>query len=95
MLEYVAHAFNGNANVAGFEIINEPSPGLSTFDQTLFGGSYFESQQLTPFYDQAASAIRAADPTTPVFFEPSVLANAGLPTRPRHGGRPEHRLLVP
>jgi endoglycosylceramidase len=80
MLEYVAHAFNGNANVAGFEIINEPSPGLSTFDQTLFGGSYFESQQLTPFYDQAASAIRAADPTTPVFFEPSVLANAGLPT---------------
>jgi endoglycosylceramidase len=79
MLEYVASNFNGNPNVAGFEIINEPSPGLSTFDQTLLGGSYFESQQLTPFYDQAASAIRAVDPATPVFFEPNVLANAGEP----------------
>jgi endoglycosylceramidase len=80
MLEYVANAFNGNPNVAGFELINEPSPGLSTFDQTLFGGSYFDSQQLTPFYDQGADAIRAVDPTTPVFFEPNVLSNAGEPT---------------
>jgi endoglycosylceramidase len=80
MLEYVGNAFNGNPNVAGFELINEPSPGLSTFDQTLFGGSYFDSQQLTSFYDQGANAIRAVDPNTPIFFEPNVLSNAGEPT---------------
>ncbi|MGA8547991.1 MAG: cellulase family glycosylhydrolase, partial [Mycobacterium sp.] len=80
MLEYVANAFNGNSNVAGFELINEPSPGGSTFFSTLFGSPYFDSQQLTPFYNQGADAIRAVDPTTPIFFEPNVLSNAGLPT---------------
>jgi endoglycosylceramidase len=80
MLEYVGNAFNGNSNVAGFELMNEPSPGASTFLSTLLGGSFFDSQQLTPFYDQGADAIRAVDPTTPIFFEPNVLSNAGLPT---------------
>jgi len=80
MLEYVANAFNGNSNVAGFELMNEPSPGSSTFLSTLLGGSFFDSQQLTPFYDQGSDAIRAVDPTTPVFFEPNLLSNAGLPT---------------
>jgi endoglycosylceramidase len=80
MLEYVANAFNGNSNVAGFELMNEPSPGSSTFLSTLFGSPFFDSQQLTPFYNQGADAIRAVDPTTPVFFEPNVLSNAGLPT---------------
>ena len=80
MLEYVANAFNGNSNVAGFELINEPSPGGSTFFSTLLGSPYFDSQQLTPFYNQGADAIRAVDPTTPIFFEPNVLSNASLPT---------------
>jgi endoglycosylceramidase len=80
MLEYVANAFNGNSNVAGFELMNEPSPGQSTFLSTLFGSPFFDSQQLTPFYDQGADAIRAVDPTTPIFFEPNLLSNAGLPT---------------
>lgn len=79
MLEYVAHAFNGNPNVAGFELMNEPSPG-SQMLQTLLGSPFFDSQQLTPFYDQGADAIRAVDPSTPIFFEPNVLSNAGLPT---------------
>jgi endoglycosylceramidase len=79
MLEYVANAFNGNSNVAGFELMNEPSPGVSSFLPTLLGSPFFDSQQLTPFYDQGADAIRAVDPTTPIFFEPNVLANAGLP----------------
>ena len=80
MLEYVANAFNGNPNVAGFELMNEPSPGVSSFLSTLFGSPFFDSQQLTPFYDQGADAIRAVDPTTPIFFEPNVLSNAGVPT---------------
>jgi endoglycosylceramidase len=80
MLEYVANAFNGDPNVAGFELMNEPSPGISSFLPTLFGSPFFDSQQLTPFYDQGADAIRAVDPTTPIFFEPNVLSNAGVPT---------------
>ena len=80
MLEYVANAFNGNSDVAGFELLNEPSPGASTFLSTLLGNPFFDSQQLTPFYDQGADAIRAVDPTTPIFFEPNVLSNAGVPT---------------
>ena len=80
MLEYVGNAFNGNSNVAGFELMNEPSPGSSTFLSTLLGGSFFDSQQLTPFYDQGSDAIRAVDPNTPIFFEPNLLSNAGLPT---------------
>jgi endoglycosylceramidase len=80
MLEYVANAFNGNPDVAGFELMNEPPPGSSTFLSTLFGSPFFDSQQLTPFYDQGADAIRAVDPTTPIFYEPDVLFNTGVPT---------------
>ncbi len=79
MLEYVASAFNGNPNVAGFELMNEPSAGSQTLS-TIFGSSYFDSQQLNPFYDQGADAIRAVDPTTPIFYEPNVLFDAGIPT---------------
>jgi endoglycosylceramidase len=80
MLEYVANAFNGNSDVAGFELMNEPSAGSQTLS-TLLGSSFFDGQELTPFYDQAADGIRAVDPTTPIFYEPDVLSNAGLPTQ--------------
>ena len=79
MLEYVANAFNGNPDVAGFELMNEPSPG-SQLLPTLLGSSFFDSQQLTPFYDQGADAIRAVDPSTSIFYEPNVLFDAGVPT---------------
>jgi endoglycosylceramidase len=78
MLEYVANAFNGNSNVAGIEIMNEPDPA-SQLLPTVLGNSYFESQELTPFYDQTASAIRAVDPTTPIFYEPDFISSEGLP----------------
>jgi endoglycosylceramidase len=81
MLEYVANAFNGNPDVAGIEIMNEPSPGSQTLP-VLFGSPFFDTQELTPFYDQAADAIRAVDSTTPIFFEPNVVSDSiGLPTQ--------------
>jgi len=80
MLEYVANAFNGNPDVAGFELMNEPSPGGETVS-TLFGSPFFDSQELAPFYDQGADAIRAVDPNTPIFYEPNVLASTGVPTQ--------------
>jgi endoglycosylceramidase len=79
MVEHVASAFNGNPNVAGIELMNEPSPGSQTVP-SLLGSPFFDAQQLTPFYDQAADAVRAVDPNTPIFYEPSVVANFGAPT---------------
>jgi endoglycosylceramidase len=79
MVEYLANAFNGNSDVAGFEVMNEPSPGSETLS-TLLGSSFFDSQELTPFYNQVADAIRAVDPTTPIFVEPDVISGSvGLP----------------
>jgi endoglycosylceramidase len=80
MLEYVANAFNGNPDVAGFELMNEPSPGSETL-ATLLGNPFFDTQELNPFYDQGADAIRAADPSTPIFYEPNVLFSTGVPTQ--------------
>jgi endoglycosylceramidase len=80
MLEYVANAFNSNPDVAGFELMNEPSPGSETVG-TLLGSPFFDGQELNPFYDQGADAIRAVDPSTPIFYEPNVLFSTGVPTQ--------------
>ncbi|MEB3069818.1 cellulase family glycosylhydrolase [[Mycobacterium] vasticus] len=80
MWQAVAGYFAGDPNVAGYEIMNEPWPG-STWLSTIFGNSYFGAQQLTPFYDQVASAIRSVDPHTSVYIEPSTLSgNLPIPT---------------
>ncbi|HEU4361207.1 MAG TPA: cellulase family glycosylhydrolase [Mycobacterium sp.] len=78
--EAVADYFKGNPDVAGYELMNEPWPGSQALP-SVFGSPYFDTQQLTPFYDQVASAIRAVDPTTPVLFEPNSLFNEGVPTQ--------------
>ena len=79
MLEYLANYFNGNTDVAGIEIMNEPSPGSEALS-TILGSPFFDSQELTPFYDQASAAIRAVDPTTPIFYEPDNTSILGVPT---------------
>lgn len=78
MMQLLADRFKDNPAVLGYEIMNEPLPGSQTLP-TIFGSSHFEAQQLTPFYDQVAAAIRSVDPTTPIFYEPQMLATAGLP----------------
>ncbi len=77
--EYVANYFKDNPDVAGYEIMNEPWAG-SRWLATLFGNPFFDGQQLTPFYNQVDSAIRAVDPTTPVLFQPNFGFGLGLPT---------------
>ncbi|MEB3020608.1 cellulase family glycosylhydrolase [[Mycobacterium] crassicus] len=80
MWEHVANYFAGDPHIAGYEIMNEPWPG-SSWLSTIFGNSHFEAQQLTPFYSQVASAIRAVDPNTPLYIEPSTLSgNLPIPT---------------
>ncbi|MEO8815213.1 MAG: cellulase family glycosylhydrolase [Mycobacterium sp.] len=80
MYENVADYFKGDPDVVGYEVMNEPWAG-SSWPGTLFGSPTFEAQQLTPFYNQVASAIRAVDPTTPVFYQPNSLFNEAVPTQ--------------
>ncbi|MDQ2627469.1 MAG: cellulase family glycosylhydrolase, partial [Actinomycetota bacterium] len=80
MFQAVAGYFNGNPNVAGYEIMNEPWPGGS-YLSAAFGNPFFDTQQLSPFYDQVTAAIRSVDPATPILFEPNTLfGNLPVPT---------------
>ncbi|OQZ98050.1 cellulase family glycosylhydrolase [Mycolicibacter algericus] len=83
MWQAVADYFKGNENVAGYEIINEPWAG-SHWLGSLLGNPYFDTQQLTPFYNQLTEAIRSVDPNKTVFFGPTTL-EASLPV-PTHLG---------
>ncbi|MCV7382861.1 cellulase family glycosylhydrolase [Mycolicibacter longobardus] len=83
MWQAVADYFKGNENVAGYEIINEPWAG-SHWLGSLLGNPYFDTQQLTPFYNQITDAIRSVDPNKTVFFGPTTL-EASLPV-PTHLG---------
>ncbi|HXO53266.1 MAG TPA: cellulase family glycosylhydrolase, partial [Mycobacterium sp.] len=81
MLETVASDFTGNTDVLGYEIMNEPYPGSQAVP-TLLGSPFFDTQGLTPFYNQAASAIRAVDPSTTIFYEPNLISDFGVgPTK--------------
>ncbi|BBZ21959.1 cellulase family glycosylhydrolase [Mycolicibacter hiberniae] len=84
MWQAVADYFKGNENVAGYEIINEPWAGTHWLG-SLLGNRYFDTQQLTPFYNQIDTAIRSVDPNKPVFFGPTTL-EASLPVA-THLGR--------
>ena len=77
----VAKAFAGNPSVLGYELFNEPFPGTlwEACLVPLVGCALFEGQ-LTAFYNRVDKAIRSVDPSTTVWFEPSVLFNEGLPT---------------
>ncbi len=79
LYEHVANYFKDDPNILGYGIMNEPWPGAQTLP-TLFGSNVFDAQQLTPFYNQVATAIRAVDPATPIFFQPNLLSNFAVPT---------------
>ena len=80
MLETVASNFSGNTDVLGYEIMNEPYPGSQALP-TLLGSPFFDTEELNPFYDQAAQAIRAVDPSTPIFYEQNLISDFGIPTK--------------
>ncbi|WP_125079610.1 cellulase family glycosylhydrolase [Mycobacterium sp. P7213] len=80
MFQAVAGVLNGNPHVAGYEIMNEPWPG-SGYLSTAFGNPFFDTQQLSPFYEQVTAAIRSVDPSTPVIFGSNTLfGNLPVPT---------------
>lgn len=79
MLQVVANYFKDDPGVAAFGVVAEPHAGSQWLSSAL-GNPFFDTQMLTPFYNQAVSAIRSVDPYTPVFIQPSVLTNLGFPT---------------
>ncbi len=80
--QHTAAYFRNNPNVLGYEILNEPwrGPLWPLCVNPLVGCPVFDATKLTNFYNRVVSAIRAANPTTPVFFEANQLFNLGIPT---------------
>lgn len=70
MWEHVAAYFVGNSAVIGYDIMNEPSEGSGVVSSAL-GSTFAAEQQIAPMYNQVIAAIRAVDPTTAVYVEPS------------------------
>ena len=78
---HVAAYFRGNPGVFGYEVLNEPWPGLVWEPcANPVVGCLLNDAKLRAFYNRVVPAIRAADPTTLVFFEPNLLFDEGIHT---------------
>jgi endoglycosylceramidase len=84
----VAAHFRGNPDVIGYEVYNEPDDfRVRDFDAELqcdYGGARLEPRscaaaQAQPLPDGLIGAIRAADPTHAVLYEPSGATDYGAP----------------
>ncbi len=78
--KHVAGYFRGTPGVLGIDVFNEPFPGSqwSTCLNTVGCPSY--DAQLTAFTQKVIDAVRSVDKLTPVFYEPQLFFNDGVPT---------------
>jgi endoglycosylceramidase len=78
---HVAQRFRDNEHVLGYDLLNEPWPG-STWQQCAqpAGCPEFDAR-MSEFVERVRGAIRSADPTTLVWYEPQVLFNNGSDTQ--------------
>jgi endoglycosylceramidase len=78
---HVAERFASNPYVLGYDLLNEPWPG-STWQQCAqpAGCPEFDGR-LSAFVERVLGAIRTADPTSLVWYEPNVLFNNGADTQ--------------
>jgi endoglycosylceramidase len=83
---HVAERFRGNANVLGYELMNEPWPGTSWQPCAGPAGCPAFDATLTAFYRRVIRAIRAVDRRKLVWYEPNMLFNSGADTNLRELG---------
>jgi hypothetical protein len=84
-LRALAQTVGGEPNLAGLELMNEPTPGL-------VGPGAFELSELYPFYRRMISGLRASGFQAPIWFEPSVLRDTtddALPEAARFSDDPQ------
>ena len=54
----------------GYELVNEPYAGNMYSDPLIMLPGVAGSKNLQPLYDAVGAVVRAADPSTPIFYEP-------------------------
>jgi len=79
-------AFRGVPRLLGVDLLNEPWPGTGWELCVPLGCPAFDAR-LQRFSQRSIDAIRRVDRRTPVFYEPHVLFNNGVPTRVRPSGK--------
>ncbi|HWY24776.1 MAG TPA: cellulase family glycosylhydrolase [Nevskia sp.] len=78
--QHVAAHFRDDHNVLGYDLFNEPWPGLQAATcLTPLGCPLFDAS-LSSFVQRNVAAIRQADPLTLIWYEPNVIFNNGAAT---------------
>jgi len=67
----VATKFNGNSNVIGYDIVDEPWVANLFKDASLTAWAKFDREKLQPMYEKVTAAIREVDEDHIVFFQPA------------------------
>ena len=70
---HVAARFSRVAGVLGYDLMNEPFPGSMWKDCSIVGCGDFDQRFLAPFWRKLITAIRRADSTTLIFYEPNII----------------------
>jgi endoglycosylceramidase len=82
ILSYVARGLRGLTGLLGYEILNEPWPG-SAYPTCIVAGvgcPLFDRGPVSAYYQRMISALRAADGTQLIWYEPLVTFNYSIPT---------------
>jgi endoglycosylceramidase len=80
----VAARFEDNPRILGYDLLNEPFPGLMPVTRI----AEFEKDVLTPFYSRVIEGIRKEDSVHLVFVEPTATKGLGVKGGLEHPGDP-------